>query len=126
MHISGQREKIVPIYEYTCPQCRNVFEKWLKLSDTTEKAPCPQCGGPAQRIISHTAFVLKGGGWYVTDYGYRKGTSEEGQAPASDAGTPPASAASGASEQSANPAASGAAEQSASPAPAAPAPSQPA
>ncbi|MDR2695508.1 MAG: zinc ribbon domain-containing protein [Deltaproteobacteria bacterium] len=104
----------MPIYEYTCPQCRNVFEKWLKLSETTENAPCPQCGSQAQRIISNTAFVLKGGGWYVTDYGYRKGASEEGQTTASNAGTPPASAADGASEQSA------------SPAPAAAAPSQPA
>ena len=102
----------MPIYEYTCPNCQNVFEKWLKFSETTENAPCPTCGSWAQRIISNTAFVLKGGGWYVTDYGYRKGSREEGQAAASDGGASSASAADGGAEQSPNPA------------PAAPAPDQ--
>ena len=89
--------KIMPIYEYACPNCRNVFEKWLKLSETTENAPCPKCGGQAQHIISHTAFVLKGGGWYVTDYGYRKGASEAGTA--NETGTPSADPAAGGSGQ---------------------------
>ena len=82
----------MPIYEYACPDCGHVFENWLKLSETTENAVCPKCGSRAQRIVSHTSFVLKGGGWYVTDYGYRKGTSEDGQSAASDAATstPPA------------------------------------
>jgi len=102
----------MPIYEYACSNCRNVFEKWLKLSETTESAPCPKCGGPAQHIISHTAFVLKGGGWYVTDYGYRKGAREDGTA--SETGT-----------SSASSTADGA-EQSPSPAPVADAPCQPA
>ena len=92
----------MPIYEYACPDCRNVFEKWLKLSETTENAPCPKCGGQAQHIISHTAFVLKGGGWYVTDYGYRKGASEDGTA--SEAGTSSASPSADSSEQSQSPA----------------------
>ena len=100
----------MPVYEYACPDCRNVFEEWLKVSDAVENAPCPKCGSRAQRIISNTAFVLKGGGWYVTDYGYRKGVSEDGRAASSDAGT------SSASSTADN------AEQSASPAPAAPAP----
>jgi putative FmdB family regulatory protein len=94
--------KIMPIYEYACPNCRNVFEKWLKLSETTENASCPQCGGQAQHIISHTAFVLKGGGWYVTDYGYRKGASEDGAA--STAETPSASPAASGSEHGQAPA----------------------
>ena len=29
--------------------------------------------------------MLKGGGWYVSDYGYRKGISEDGGAPAGSA-----------------------------------------
>ena len=102
----------MPIYEYACPQCRNVFEKWLKFSEATENATCPQCGSQAQHIISNTAFVLKGDGWYVTDYGYRKGASEEGKAAASDTETPPVSAADS--------------EQGASPVPTAATPSQPA
>jgi putative FmdB family regulatory protein len=78
-------EKIMPVYEYACPTCRNIFEEWLKFSETTESMPCPKCGSRAQRIISNTAFVLKGGGWYVTDYGYRKNASEDGTSPASSA-----------------------------------------
>ena len=29
---------------------------------------CPSCGGPMKKMISNTSFVLKGSGWYVTDY----------------------------------------------------------
>lgn len=58
----------MPIYEYRCAQCQNVFEEWLKSFD--DDAPnCPNCGGQAERIMSNTTFVLKGGGWYVTEYG---------------------------------------------------------
>jgi predicted nucleic acid-binding Zn ribbon protein len=31
-------------------------------------AICEQCGGHVRRLISQTSFVLKGSGWYVTDY----------------------------------------------------------
>lgn len=62
----------MPIYEYRCQKCENVFEEWLKNFD--EAAPeCPQCGGQTERIMSNTTFVLKGGGWYVTEYGNHKG-----------------------------------------------------
>ena len=90
----------MPVYEYTCPNCQNIFEEWLKVSEAAESAPCPKCGGKARHIISNTAFVLKGGGWYVTDYGYRKGASEDGRTETKDFGT--SSAASAASEQSPN------------------------
>jgi putative FmdB family regulatory protein len=97
-------EKIMPIYEYACRDCRNVFEKWLKLSETSENAHCPQCGSLAQRILSHTSFVLKGGGWYVTDYGYRKGASDDGQNAAGDAAAPPDTSTADGSETNAVPA----------------------
>lgn len=80
---------IMPIYEYQCPKCQRVFEEWVKASDAHGQEPCPDCGTPSPRIISQTSFVLKGGGWYVSDYGYRKGISEDGGAPAGSAsGTP--------------------------------------
>lgn len=66
----------MPIYEYQCPKCQHVFEEWLKASEMTETCACPQCGGMAHHIMSHTSFVLKGGGWYVDDYGYRKGVKD--------------------------------------------------
>ena len=67
----------MPIYEYECPSCHYVFEEWVKLSDAHREEPCPKCGTSSQRVISHTSFVLKGEGWYVTDYGYRKNVHEE-------------------------------------------------
>ena len=62
----------MPIYEYRCQKCHNVFEEWLKHSDDTTSAPCPNCRSEAERIISNTSFMLKGGGWYATEYGNRK------------------------------------------------------
>jgi predicted nucleic acid-binding Zn ribbon protein len=29
---------------------------------------CPSCGGAMKKMISSTSFVLKGSGWYATDY----------------------------------------------------------
>ena len=71
----------MPIYEYRCPKCQKVFEEWVHLSEMHESVPCPECGAYAPRIMSETSFVLKGGGWSVTDYGYRKGVKEDGAAP---------------------------------------------
>lgn len=70
----------MPIYEYQCPKCGNVFEEWAKASESHKEEPCPKCGTPSPRIMSRTSFVLKGDGWYVSDYGYRKGITEDGGA----------------------------------------------
>ncbi len=61
----------MPIYEYECPECGEVFEEWLKEYDVDE-APCPKCGASAKRVISNTSFMLKGGGWYATEYTDRR------------------------------------------------------
>lgn len=57
----------MPIYEYRCDKCGKQFEELKKGFDQAE-ADCPDCGASAHRLISHTSFVLKGSGWYVTDY----------------------------------------------------------
>ncbi|WP_461209815.1 FmdB family zinc ribbon protein [Desulfocurvus sp. DL9XJH121] len=57
----------MPIYEYRCKECEQIFEEWQK-SHEDLKVNCPVCGAEAERIISNTSFVLKGTGWYVTDY----------------------------------------------------------
>jgi len=62
----------MPLYEYQCSKCGNVFEKLQKFSDeplTVHEG----CGGEVVRLISRSAFQLKGSGWYVTDYA--KGSS---------------------------------------------------
>ena len=40
---------------------------------------CPSCGGKMKKMISNTSFVLKGSGWYATDYaGKGKKEAKEG------------------------------------------------
>jgi putative FmdB family regulatory protein len=56
----------MPIYEYQCPKC-GVFEETQRITDKPLKK-CPTCKGKVERIISATSFVLKGSGWYATDY----------------------------------------------------------
>lgn len=70
----------MPIYEYKCPKCGRVFEEWVKASEANKEEPCPDCGTSSKRIMSRTSFVLKGDGWYVSDYGYRKGITDDGGA----------------------------------------------
>lgn len=75
----------MPIYEYACPHCQKSFEEWLKSDDAAEEHPCPDCGQSARRMISNTTFILKGGGWYVTEYGH-KDTDKSEPASSADAG----------------------------------------
>jgi putative FmdB family regulatory protein len=67
----------MPIYEYQCEKCGKVSEVLQKRFDVDE-APCEACGAPAKRIMSNTSFVLKGTGWYVTDYKANGGCSASG------------------------------------------------
>ncbi len=57
----------MPIYEYACETCGKHREVIQKFSDEPLRT-CPDCGGKVQKLISHTSFILKGTGWYVTDY----------------------------------------------------------
>lgn len=69
----------MPIYEYQCEGCQSVFEEWQ--SGFEEKdMECPECGLPAKRLISHSAFHLKGGGWYADGYGGKNAASAPGEA----------------------------------------------
>ena len=71
----------MPIYEYHCDACTHDFEEWHKHADDIQKAPCPLCSKKAHRVISNTSFVLKGSGWYVTEYGGRKPEASSSEAP---------------------------------------------
>ena len=57
----------MPIYEYECKKCSKHFEIMQKISDDTLTS-CRECGGELKKLITNTSFVLKGSGWYVTDY----------------------------------------------------------
>jgi len=58
----------MPVYEYECGSCGGRFEVMRKFSDPAVTA-CTLCkAGSVRKVLSPTAFVLKGSGWYATDY----------------------------------------------------------
>lgn len=65
----------MPTYDYRCDQCERTFEVRQRISEAP-LTTCERCGGPIHRLLSAAPFILKGGGWYVTDYpsaGRKKG-----------------------------------------------------
>jgi putative FmdB family regulatory protein len=57
----------VPTYEYQCDKCGRTFEVRQRISEPPLES-CEACGGKVHRLISSAPFILKGAGWYVTDY----------------------------------------------------------
>lgn len=57
----------MPIYEYRCRKCHEVTEKIQGVQDPPLRK-CPACGGKLEKMMSPGAFILKGNGWYATDY----------------------------------------------------------
>ena len=58
----------MPIYEYQCEACGHILETLQKISDAP-LTKCPECGEDAlKKLVSASAFRLKGGGWYETDF----------------------------------------------------------
>jgi putative FmdB family regulatory protein len=83
----------MPIYEYQCNKCGNVFEVLQKFSDAPVKKH-EKCGGKVERLISRSGFQLKGGGWYATDYahsskGEKPSAKEDSKAEASSSDSKP-------------------------------------
>ena len=58
----------MPLYDYRCEKCGEVFEVRQSFSDPTLTVH-EGCGGNVKRMISVPALQFKGTGWYVTDYG---------------------------------------------------------
>ena len=57
----------MPTYEYECLKCGRLFEIRQRISEPP-LAACDVCGGQVRRLLSAAPFILKGKGWYVTDY----------------------------------------------------------
>ncbi|HLG20837.1 MAG TPA: zinc ribbon domain-containing protein [Bdellovibrionota bacterium] len=61
----------MPIYEYECLSKGHRFEELQKVK-ARPLQKCPVCGGKVRKLISSTAFHLKGGGWYKDGYASAK------------------------------------------------------
>ena len=58
----------MPVYEYECGSCGGRFEIARKFSDPAI-SECILChSANVRKVLSTPAFVLKGSGWYTTDY----------------------------------------------------------
>lgn len=80
----------MPIYEYQCEKCGHEFEREQRITEDPVKT-CPECRAKkVRRLISRTAFVLKGGGWYSDLYSSAKPSSESGESSSSAKSEPAA------------------------------------
>jgi putative FmdB family regulatory protein len=79
----------MPIHEYKCRKCEAVAERIEGIHDKPMKK-CPSCGGKVEQMISSSAFVLKGSGWYATDYGTRSHDNGNGKGKGNGKGEPKA------------------------------------
>ena len=58
----------MPIYEYRCSNCGHELEALQKLADAP-LVVCPSCNAQSLvKLVSASAFQLKGSGWYATDF----------------------------------------------------------
>jgi putative FmdB family regulatory protein len=75
----------MPTYQYRCTDCGNELEVVQKMMDNA-LTKCPKCGKETlQRVISaEGGFVLKGSGFYGTDYSSSK--SKPSSTPAASGG----------------------------------------
>lgn len=78
----------MPIYEYKCSSCQKIFEVFQRITEDP-LASCPDCHGSVKKLVSMSAFHLKGGGWYAD--GYSSGRGNGGNS--SGKGTPAAAGA---------------------------------
>ena len=86
----------MPTYDYRCDRCERTFEVRQRIS-AEPLTTCERCGDSIRRLLSAAPFILKGGGWYVTDYpseGRKKGLEAEKKSSGEPA-TAPASTATG-------------------------------
>ena len=86
----------MPIYEYECDKCGVTFEAIQAISAKPLKT-CKGLGcndkdnGKVHRLVSASGFILKGSGWYTSEYpsdARKKGWEQESKQGKTDSGTP--------------------------------------
>src|SRR4051794_10268658 len=66
----------MPLYEYKCGQCGQIFEVRQNFSDAPVTVH-EGCGGAVEKLLSAPALQFKGTGWYITDYARGGGRNTE-------------------------------------------------
>jgi putative FmdB family regulatory protein len=95
----------MPIYEYKCNKC-GLFEAMQGIKEAPLKK-CPTCKSKVERQMSRGSFILKGSGWYATDYAKK---STPGSTESDSAATPAAPATNGGTASSSDTSSKAAAE----------------
>ena len=80
----------MPTYEYECADCKRVFEIRQRISEPPLET-CDKCGGAVRRLLAAAPFILKGGGWYVTDYPSESRKKAQKESSTGDASAPSSS-----------------------------------
>ncbi|MCK4777267.1 MAG: zinc ribbon domain-containing protein [Actinomycetia bacterium] len=57
----------MPIYEYKCVKCNNIFDVMQNIDDK-KITKCIHCNGKVKRVYSPAGIIFKGQGFYKTDY----------------------------------------------------------
>ena len=86
----------MPIYEYECEKCGVTFEAIQAISakplKTCKGLGCnDQDNGKVHRLVSASGFILKGSGWYTSEYpseARKNGWDQESKQGKTDSGTP--------------------------------------
>ena len=73
----------MPIYEYRCRSCGHTLEVIQKFDDKP-LTRCTECPGALEKLISRSAFQLKGGGWYNEGYGGQAKSTTTSSAPSTE------------------------------------------
>ena len=70
----------MPLYDYGCLKCGNVFEVKQSFKDDPV-AFCPKCNGRSRRKFHAVPVIYKGSGFYTTDYARSNVRANEGSPP---------------------------------------------
>ena len=80
----------MPIYEYQCSSCQKVIEVMQRITEEP-LSHCPDCHGSVKKLVSMSAFHLKGGGWFADGYSGSPGNNGKSTGNGNGSASEPAS-----------------------------------
>ena len=70
---------LIPIYEYKCGVCENVFDDFRDVDHRSLPGLCPKCAGVSEKIPSMFSCVTDTNFWYTGKYDPRLESVVEGR-----------------------------------------------